>query len=132
VIGVLILFSCLVLLVISRVGGWKKLAEEHPYDPAKTGQLIKKYSFCELRLNFIGHYRTSISIAIFENGIRLRSILFFSIFHRTIFIKWKDLKNVEQKKNKIVAYGTDINMAFYGRSGLAVYEHYRKFTGKNN
>jgi hypothetical protein len=124
-----ILFSCLVLLVISRLGGWKKLSEDHPFDEDKAGKFVDRYNFCELRLNFIGHYRKSIAISIYDGGIRLRSLLFFSVFHKPIFIKWKDIKGVEHKKHKTVVYGADINMAFYGRSGEAVYRHYLDHSG---
>jgi hypothetical protein len=119
-----------VLLVISRTGGWKKLADDHPFDGEKAGKLLDRFSFCELRLNFIGHYRKSISISIYEKGIRLRSLLFLSVFHAPIFIEWQDIRNIEKKKHKYVVYGADINMAFYGKSGEAIYQHYLKRSGK--
>ena len=79
-----------VIFLMSLIGGWYNLSKKYPYKNKKdiSEKLYKRQS---VTLNFIGRYRYCINVTIFYDGFLLSPTLFYSFFHKSIFIEYKQI-----------------------------------------
>ena len=86
-----------VIFLMSIIGGWFNLSKKYPYKNKKdiSEKLYKRQS---VTLNFIGRYRYCINVTIFYDGFLLRPTLFYSFFHKSIFIEYKQIQKNQLEK----------------------------------
>jgi len=91
-----LLFPCMwifVLFIISR-SGWGRLAERYKTDEAFTGTRIGIISAGINRAN----YNNSLILKYNEDGIYLKTMLIFRLFHPPLLIPWSEIKEVTDMK----------------------------------
>lgn len=77
--------------MISTCGGWKELAENHPYNGENlTGVTFR---FQSAGMGFFGWYKNCLSIFVTDLGIVIRPMLLFRFMHKPIFIRWGDISD---------------------------------------
>jgi hypothetical protein len=88
---------------MSLIGGWNYFSKKYPYNNLKytNGRLYKLQSIV---FNFIGRYKYCINIIIFDDGFLLKPSLFYSFFHKPIFIEYKNIKSSKMEKFIIIDY----------------------------
>lgn len=78
-------------VVISTYGGWKELAENHPYNGENlTGVTFR---FQSAGMGFFGWYKNCITIFVTDLGIVIQPMLLFRFRHKPIFIEWEDISD---------------------------------------
>ncbi|MEO8406333.1 MAG: hypothetical protein ABI480_17115 [Chitinophagaceae bacterium] len=95
IIGMLALIS----FIISKMG-WDDLYANYPASTEFSGQRIGIITAAVNNAN----YKNSLVLKYNEEGIYLRPVLIFRLFHKPILIPWKEIKEVRQKKILIFSY----------------------------
>lgn len=88
-IGTLIL----VTFILSKMG-WADLAANYPSNSAFTG---KRVGIISASINSV-NYQNSLVLKYNEEGIYLRPVFLFRLFHKPVLIPWKEIKEVRDKK----------------------------------
>jgi hypothetical protein len=83
----------LVTFIISKTG-WTDLVANYRYDNAFTGTRVGIISAAINKAN----YNNSLVLKYNEDGIYLKPILLFRLFHSPVLIPWKEIKEVRDKK----------------------------------
>jgi hypothetical protein len=83
----------LVTFFISRMG-WNDLAKNYQYDDVFTGTRIGMISASINSAN----YKNSLVLKYNKDGIYLRPVIMFRMFHKPILIPWKEIKEVRDRK----------------------------------
>jgi hypothetical protein len=83
----------LVSFILSRMG-WATLATNYPFDGVFTGQRIGIISGSINSVN----YNNSIILKYNDEGLYLKPIVLFRLFHKPILIPWKEIKSVRDKQ----------------------------------
>ena len=73
--------------VISKVGGWAKLARRFPADFIPNGGVLKGES---LQLNRFCNYNMVVRMTVHERGLHLAMFPLF-VFHKPILIPWNQI-----------------------------------------
>lgn len=77
--------------LISILGGWRDLAEDHPYNGEKI--IGVTFRFQSAGMNFLGWYRNCLSVFVTDLGIVIRPMLLFRFMHKPTFIKWEEISD---------------------------------------
>lgn len=90
-----LLFFALVVMLISKMGGWSNLAQKYP---AKQflGKELKTFPMSSLQIGYFGQYSGVVNIKVYPEGIWLRPGFIFKFGHSPIFIKWNDVKTLNK------------------------------------
>jgi hypothetical protein len=83
----------LVTFIISKMG-WADLATHYLYEGEFTGKRIGIISASINNAN----YRNALILKYNQEGIYLRPIILFRLFHKPVFIPWKEIKEARDKK----------------------------------
>lgn len=113
VLFVLIVFWIFVLGIISFIGGWYRASKIHSKIDIRS-TMEEQYKFQSIIFNIFGNYRGCVTISIYPEGIELKTLKIFLLFHKPIFIHWNEIKNVNR-----------INYLFY--NGISVKTNSVKF-----
>ncbi|HEY6161342.1 MAG TPA: hypothetical protein VI112_08970 [Bacteroidia bacterium] len=100
----------LIILLIAKLGGWRKVAAAKPFNEMNAGALVESARRNSVTFGFTTSYSGVITVSVFENGVRLRPALLFRPFHPPIFLERDDLK-----KGK---FGGNESMGFYSFNNL--------------
>ncbi|MEN6331728.1 MAG: hypothetical protein ABFD57_07065 [Smithella sp.] len=91
------LFVCLIL---SRVGGWKKLAQVYRYDGQFSGN---RWRFRSCRMNRFVNYNNCLTFGAGAEGLYINIFPVFRFHHPPLLIPWSDIKE-EKTKGIIFEY----------------------------
>ncbi|MEO8272185.1 MAG: hypothetical protein ABI557_20915, partial [Aureliella sp.] len=97
VLGILVgnsLIWMFVLRMLSRLGGWKKLAQRFPATGNETGKTFR------FQTGYIGwvRYKGVLTLVINPNGLGLSAVFPFRIGHPAVFIPWDEFHNFQEVK----------------------------------
>jgi hypothetical protein len=86
----------LVCFVISRAGGWSKLAEEYkfPQDPYAPWEPLETLAWRSVLLGRSGNYKNCVTINVTEEGLLLQPSFLFKKFHPPLYLPWESLDDV--------------------------------------
>lgn len=86
------------LFILSRMG-WADLAENYTYDKYVYGGPFsgKRVGIISARINSIS-YNNCLVLKYDDEGFYLRPLLIFRPFHKALFIPWREIKDVRDKK----------------------------------
>ncbi|HSU29212.1 MAG TPA: hypothetical protein VLJ68_12585 [Chitinophagaceae bacterium] len=88
-----------VLFVLSRIA-WAKLAAAYPAGEHIGGTRLGLIS---LAVNFL-NYNNAFILIYNEEGMHLRPIFLIRLFHKPVFIPWKEIKVVNDKRVHFFPY----------------------------
>lgn len=125
------LFFIRIIFLISRFG-WYRLAKNYAYDGFFTGDPVKRLS---MRIG-TSNYNNVLQVKVNYEGIYIRPVFIFKLFHPAVMIPWKDIPEPE-KKNSLLARriyfetGKEkpVMIAMFGLSAkkfLDIYNQYKK------
>lgn len=83
----------LVTFVIAKMG-WVALVENYQFDDTFTGEKIGLISASINSAN----YKNSLILKYNDEGIYLKPIFLFRLFHKPVLIPWKEIKDIRDKK----------------------------------
>lgn len=83
----------LVTFVIAKMG-WAALVENYQFDDTFTGEKIGLISASINSAN----YKNSLILKYNDEGIYLKPIFLFRLFHKPVLIPWKEIKDIRDKK----------------------------------
>ena len=86
-------FTQIILLFISRIGGWNTIASVFPGKPFLSG---KTWSFQSFRINSWCGYNNIVTITGNAEGLQLSMPTFFQAGHEPIFIPWADMTILQE------------------------------------
>ena len=89
------LFWMGIVYLISRVGGWARLAERYAAQGPATGDAFR---MCTARLSHLGNYRNSLNLTVSGSGIHLQPLFIFSTGHDPLFIPWNAVTDLKKRK----------------------------------
>jgi hypothetical protein len=89
----------IVTFMISKMG-WRALATNYRFVGTFTGQKIGLISASINGAN----YKNSLILKYNEQGVYLKPIFLFRLFHTPILIPWKEIKTVQDKKKLFVNF----------------------------
>jgi len=87
-------FWCFVTLLLSRLGGWARLAERFPGPEQPEGKRFRSQSG---RLGMV-NYNRCLTIYVSKAGLYLSMTPIFRVGHRPMLIPWKEIHDVETQK----------------------------------
>lgn len=79
--------------------GWNKLPIY--YDGEVKGNLICEYLGRSFKIDSNPRYRSSVKMIVYQNGLMIKSGLFFSVFHRNLYIEWNQIKLVSINDGRV-------------------------------
>lgn len=79
------LFWMAAVYVISRFGGWSRLAASFPATRPATGEA---FGWCSARFANFANYSNCLNITVSSTGIHIEPIIFFRIGHPPLFVPW--------------------------------------------
>lgn len=85
---------CFISFLISRLGGWNRLADIYPADGSGLGE---RYGRQSAKVGW-ANYGSVLTIWTSESGIRLSVQLLFRLFHPPIFIPWDAVFNATSRR----------------------------------
>ena len=80
-----------IVYLISRLGGWARLAEQFPAPGPVTG---KVFNWCSARFGIFANYRNSLTITVSADGLHMQPLIFFRIGHEPVFIPWDAVTDI--------------------------------------
>jgi hypothetical protein len=85
---------CFVCLLLSFVGGWRRLALSYATDQPPRGT-----PFCwqSGTIGFV-QYRNCLNFDVAEEGLYLSAVWLFRLGHRTLLIPWSAINDVQQQQ----------------------------------
>ena len=89
----------LISFIISRAG-WADLVTHYQTNTAFIGRRVGIISASINSAN----YKNSLILKFNEDGIYLRPIILFRLFHKPILIPWKEIKEIQDKKFLFFSY----------------------------
>ncbi len=72
-----------IVYLISRIGGWAKLAEQYPATGRIQGSV---YRFCSARLRFMASYSNCLTVIVSPAGLYMEPMILFRFGHSPILI----------------------------------------------
>ncbi len=88
-----------VTFIISKMG-WADLVANYQYDAPFTGERVGIISASINGAN----YKNSLVLKYNQEGIYIRPVLLFRLFHKPMLIPWKEIKEVRDKKVLFYTY----------------------------
>ena len=89
------LFWTGIVFLISRVGGWARLAERYAAELPARGETFR---MCSGQLNFMGNYRNSLNVTVSSAGIHMQPLYIFSAGHEPLYFPWRNVKDLKQSQ----------------------------------
>jgi hypothetical protein len=89
----------LISYVISKMG-WADLVENYQYDEPFTGTRVGIISATINKIN----YKNTLILKYNDEGVYIKVVLLFSLFHKPILIPWSEIKEVRNKKILISSF----------------------------
>lgn len=96
---ILIGFSVVVTFILAKIG-WSALATNYQFDGLFTGQRIGIISGSINGVN----YNNSLILKYDDEGIYLKTIFLFRLFHKPVLIPWEEIKSVRDKRMLLFAF----------------------------
>ncbi len=93
----LVFFSglwCAISLILSRAGGWSRLAERFPAPVQPVG---RRFSFQNGRVGLV-NYNHCLTINISKAGLYLSMTPLFRVGHGPVLIPWKEIHDAETQR----------------------------------
>lgn len=81
---------CLICLLISRIGGWSRLAEKFATTEVPPGTVLEGQS---VKLSGLTNYNRCLTIIIAKEGLYMKVWPIFGIGHKPILIPWNEIRN---------------------------------------
>jgi len=82
-----------VMFILSKKG-WSDLANRYQFDGVFQGN---RYGIISAAINGV-NYNNCLMLKYNEQGFYLRPILVFRLFHKAVFIPWREIKDTRDKK----------------------------------
>lgn len=89
------LFWMAIVYLISRVGGWSELAARFGHDGPVTGDVFK---WCSARLRVACNYSNCLTVTVCDEGIHIRTLVFFKVGHPPLFIPWTAVRDLKVRR----------------------------------
>ena len=119
-----------VVFLISRLGGWYRLAGRFPARRAAGG---KKFGWSSVRLSLFGNYSMSVNVTVSSDGIHMQPVILFRSGHAPVFIPAEEIVSCTplrfamfssiRLKVRTGTRGAPATITFYGRALSAAIEH---------
>ncbi len=90
-----ILFWCLVVYLVSRIGGWASLAEDFADRNPPDGET---FSWASGKVHFFSNYNNSLVATVSRTGLHVTPWLLFRVGHAPLFIPWHKVRGIIQAK----------------------------------
>ncbi|CAG1014452.1 hypothetical protein ANAEL_04983 [Anaerolineales bacterium] len=113
--------------LLSRMSGWKSLAERFPDVPQNDGQ---RFRFASASMGasrwFPVNYSSCLFIHVGSQGLSLSVLLPFRFQSPNMLIPWSHVQSIEEQRNffgtrTVIAFtGSDVTLKILGRAGKAV------------
>jgi hypothetical protein len=85
---------CFVCLLLSFVGGWRRLALSYATDQPPRGTPFRWQSG---NIGFV-QYRNCLNIYVAEEGLYVAAVWLFRLGHKTLLIPWSAINDVQQQQ----------------------------------
>ena len=82
------------LVLISRMSGWRELSENYPSPGMLDGQMFR-FQSASLRLGT--NYGGCLNVGVNQMGLHLSLVALFRIGHPPVFIPWPDISTEEKR-----------------------------------
>lgn len=89
------LFWMAIVSLIARVGGWSELAKRFGSDAPAEGDL---FTWCSARLRMFCNYSNCLRVTVSDAGIHIRTLIFFKVGHRPLFIPWQAVQDLKIRR----------------------------------
>lgn len=86
---------CFVSVVLSRLGGWHRLAGKYLAATTAAGH---RYGMQSMQLGLV-NYSGCLTLHVSDGGIHLAVWLLFRLAHPPLFIPWSEMRNAVVKKH---------------------------------
>lgn len=87
------LFWCLVVYLVSRLGGWASLAEDFAAQSPPDGE---RFTWTSGKIHFYSSYNNSLVATVSRAGLHVTPWLLFRIRHAPLFIPWHRVRGILQ------------------------------------
>jgi hypothetical protein len=94
------LFFAFICIILSHIGGWKKLAEVYRYDGQFCG---RRWRFRSCRMNGFVNYNNCLTFGAGAEGLYINIFPIFRFRHPPLLIPWSEIKE-EKTKGIIFEY----------------------------
>lgn len=88
-------FWCFVCFLLSRIGGWSRLAKRFAVDTPPAGKIFYGQS---AQLSGLCNYNGCLTIIVAAEGLYLRVWALFRAGHKPILIPWAEIRNPRPRK----------------------------------
>ena len=85
------IFWITIVFLVSRLGGWARLASQFSADNPPSGD---KFSWHSAHLNRLGRYGNCVTVTVSSQGVHMQTILIFRFGHKAIFLPWGAISNM--------------------------------------
>ncbi len=89
------LFWMAIVTLISRIGGWSELAKRFGSDTPAQGEV---FTWCSARLRIFCNYSNCLRVTVSQAGIHIRTLVFFKMGHRPLFIPWRAVQDLKVRR----------------------------------
>lgn len=123
----------LIVTLISRAGGWARLAHQYPATGPATGET---FSLRSAKFGMFSSYRNCLTVTLSLSGIHLQPMIFFRIGHKPILLPWTAVTSYSKHSLFITSglrirvrdteAGTTRDITFYGNELVARLEDHAK------
>lgn len=113
-----ILFWCLIVYLISRLGGWASLAEDFAAQNPPSGET---FSWTSGKVSFFSNYSNSLVATVSKAGLHVAPWALFRIGHQPIFIPWHRMRGIIQSKIFFQSYTHLSMMTPNGEKSITLY-----------
>lgn len=119
----------LIVVAISRLGGWAALAGQYPAPGPATG---RTFSMRSAKFGLFSSYRNCLTVSLSLSGIHMQPMIVFRVGHKPILIPWAAVEGVSRQnffftsalklRVKDRETGTTRNITFYGNELIEALE----------
>lgn len=124
-----VLFWSAIVMLISLVSGWRKLAELYDCPSAPTGET---FGWQSVMLGW-ARYKSTAWITVSDPGVHMALMRAFQVGHPPLLIPWGDIASVEtssflgmRSARVTLSKQTGRSMHIYGKSGEAIHSGWQK------
>ncbi|MEM8646189.1 MAG: hypothetical protein AAGF86_07575 [Pseudomonadota bacterium] len=97
------LFWMAIIMLISRIGGWSELTKRFGSDAPAKGEV---FTWCSARLRALCNYSNCLRVTVSDAGIHIRTLIFFKMGHRPLFIPWRAVQDLKVRRYWRYSSGT--------------------------
>ncbi|WP_428650228.1 hypothetical protein [Roseibium sp.] len=116
------LFWSVVIFLVSRLGGWARLARQYPAAGPATGDTRHWRS---ATFGLLCNYRTCLNLTLSQTGLHMVPVLVFRIGHDPILIPWNAIADA-RRRNLLLATGLQIDVKDKASGGVRKITFYGK------